>query len=93
MFEILYYLIKWVQPIVPYFCFFGAWLFVILLGWSLFSATADAIAKSKQMHQRPCSKCLYFTNGYRLKCTVQPTIANTEKAIHCFDYCQIQDNY
>ena len=85
--EILYYLIKVIQPVMPYVCFFCAWLFLILLGWSLLNGASDAIARSKKMHQRPCSKCRYFTNDFRLKCTVQPTIANTEQAIDCFDYC------
>lgn len=92
VFATLYYLIKAIQPVLPYVCFFCAWLFVILLVSNLFTAAKDAIARSKKMHQRPCSKCLYFTDDYRLKCTVQPTIANTENAIGCLDY-RAKKNY
>ncbi len=38
------------------------------------------------MHQIPCSNCKFFTNDHRLKCTVSPSIANTEQAINCGDY-------
>ncbi|WP_315862613.1 hypothetical protein [Geminocystis sp. NIES-3708] len=38
------------------------------------------------MHKIPCSRCQYFTNNYRLKCTLQPLIANTESAIDCSDF-------
>jgi RNA polymerase subunit RPABC4/transcription elongation factor Spt4 len=38
------------------------------------------------MHQIPCHNCQFFTNNYRLKCTVHPSIANTEEAIDCSDY-------
>lgn len=89
--EFVYYIINAIQPVMPYVCFCCAWLFLILLGWSLFSGANDAVARSKQMHQRPCSKCRYFTNDFRLKCTVQPTIANTEGAIGCFDYHPRED--
>ncbi|MEP0748961.1 hypothetical protein [Coleofasciculus sp. FACHB-125] len=38
------------------------------------------------MHSVPCTNCRYFTGDYRLKCTVQPSIAQTEEAINCSDY-------
>jgi hypothetical protein len=41
------------------------------------------------MHQIPCSRCGFFTNNYRLKCTVHPLAANTEAAIDCTDYLSI----
>ncbi len=59
-----------------------------LCGWTLLSAILDVIARGKQMHQVPCTKCRFFTQDYRLKCTVQPHIANTEQAIDCSDYRQ-----
>jgi hypothetical protein len=58
--------------------FFGA--------WSVISPLLAAIAKAKQMHRIPCTKCRFFTNDYRLKCTIKPQIANTEEAIDCCDY-------
>ena len=57
-----------------------------LLGWTIVSAFLDAIARAKRMHQIPCANCRFFTNDYRLKCTMNPYIANTEKAIDCSDY-------
>ena len=52
----------------------------------MWTAARDSIMTAKQMHQIPCSGCQYFTDDYRLKCTVNPTIANTEEAIECLDY-------
>ncbi|MBR8826823.1 MAG: hypothetical protein DSM107014_02790 [Gomphosphaeria aponina SAG 52.96 = DSM 107014] len=86
MIEILYHLIKAIQPILVPLCFVSAWTFVILLGWSLWSGMRATVARAKQMHQIPCANCQFFTNDYRLKCTIQPYIANTEKAIDCCDY-------
>jgi hypothetical protein len=57
-----------------------------LISWTLFSALLDSYAVAKRMHAIPCTNCRYFTNDYRLKCPVQPTIANTEQAIQCSDY-------
>ena len=54
--------------------------------WSLISPLMAAIARARQMHSIPCTKCRFFTNDYRLKCTVKPQVANTEAAIGCYDY-------
>jgi hypothetical protein len=86
VFELLRNLIQLLQPIIVPICFFIAWGFVLALGWTLWSAVRDTATKTKQMHQIPCANCQFFTNDYRLKCTVQPTIANTENAIGCSDY-------
>ncbi|MGK7876069.1 MAG: hypothetical protein AB4426_23055 [Xenococcaceae cyanobacterium] len=86
MFQLIYYLVEAIQPVLVPLCFFFAWTFVALLGWSLLSAIRDAAARAKRMHEIPCTNCQFFNNDYRLKCTVQPFIANTEKAIDCSDY-------
>lgn len=57
--------------------------------WSLVSSLIAAVASAKQMHRIPCSKCHFFTNDHRLKCTVKPQTANTEDAINCRDYQQV----
>ncbi|MEG3435958.1 hypothetical protein V0288_02400 [Pannus brasiliensis CCIBt3594] len=57
-----------------------------LIFWTLWSALRDGFRVARRMHAIPCARCRYFTNDYRLKCPVQPTIANTEKAIDCPDY-------
>lgn len=86
MFQLLYFLIHAIQPFLVPICFFCAWSLVILLAWNLWSLMRDSVTISKRLHQIPCSNCQYFTGDYRLKCTVQPSIANSEAAIDCFDY-------
>ena len=86
VFRLLYYLVQAIQPILVPLCFFFAWIFIVLVGWTLCSAMRDTAARAKRMHKIPCTNCQFFTNDYRLKCTIQPLIANTEKAIDCFDY-------
>lgn len=86
MFQILYFLVNAIQPFLVPICFFCAWALVILLGWSMWTAARDSVKTAQQMHQIPCSGCQYFTDNYRLKCTVNPSMANTEEAIECMDY-------
>lgn len=74
------------KPILLQLRFLGAFSILSLCSWSLISFTLDAIAQAKRMHQIPCTKCRFFTGDYRLKCTVNPEIANTEEAIECNDY-------
>ena len=59
---------------------------IALVCWSLASAVRDSWQIARRMHSIPCSHCRYFTNDYRLKCSVQPRSANTEQAIDCGDY-------
>ncbi|HBB35447.1 MAG TPA: hypothetical protein DDZ80_28350 [Cyanobacteria bacterium UBA8803] len=68
-------------------CFCLAWGILILSVLTIWSALRDSLARAKRMHQIPCAYCQFFTNDYRLKCTVHPAIANSEKAINCMDYC------
>ena len=86
VFQLLYYLFHALQPILAPLCFAIAWIFVISLGWTLFSATRDTVARARQMHDIPCANCQFFTNDYRLKCTIKPSVASTEQAINCSDY-------
>jgi hypothetical protein len=86
VFQLLYILIQALQPFLVPICFVVAWSFILLVGWTMWSAIRDTTARAKQMHEIPCANCQFFTNDYRLKCTVQPTLANTEEAVHCFDY-------
>ena len=75
-----------VQPFLVPVCFVSAWLLVLLVAWNIWAAARDSIKTAKQMHQIPCPGCQYFTDDYRLKCTIHPSIANTEEAIECLDY-------
>lgn len=74
------------QPFLGPICFISAWGLIFLVGWSLWSAMKDGVTTAQQMHQIPCAGCQFFTNDYRLKCTLHPSIANTEDAIDCMDY-------
>ncbi|MEB3182494.1 MAG: hypothetical protein VKL59_26175 [Nostocaceae cyanobacterium] len=86
MHQILSFLIHTIQLFLVPICFVLAWTVVILAAWSLWSAARDGVKTAKKMHQIPCSTCQFFTNDYRLKCTVHPAVANTEQAINCTDY-------
>ncbi len=57
-----------------------------LVGWTIVSPLLGAWVRAKQMYKIPCTKCRFFTNDYRLKCTMNPYAANTEAAIDCSDY-------
>ncbi|MBD2577422.1 hypothetical protein [Oscillatoria sp. FACHB-1406] len=86
MLTLFYNTVQILKPILVPLCFVVAWTFFLLLGWSLFSSIRDVLQRSKVMHDIPCTNCQFFTNDYRLKCTVRPHIANTENAIGCLDY-------
>jgi hypothetical protein len=84
--ELIYLILRGIQPLLVPVCFVAAWTLMILVVWSLWTTARDSVAVAKQMHQIPCTNCQFFTADYRLKCTVHPSIANTEEAIHCGDF-------
>ncbi|MEH2168204.1 MAG: hypothetical protein V7K41_16435 [Nostoc sp.] len=86
MLQLISFLIHGIQPLLVPICFLIAWTVTILVVLSLWTAARDSVATAKQMHQIPCTGCQFFTDNYRLKCTVRPSIANTEEAIDCLDY-------
>ncbi|MEH2104930.1 hypothetical protein [Nostoc sp.] len=86
MLKLISFLIHGIQPFLVPICFVVAWTVIILIVLSLCAAAQDSLATAKQMHQIPCTGCQFFTDNYRLKCTVRPSIANTEEAIDCSDY-------
>ena len=53
---------------------------------SIVNPLIAAFTVARRMHRIPCTKCRFFTNDYRLKCTIRPKIANTESAIGCREY-------
>lgn len=65
-----------------------AWGLLALMFGSLVTAVRDTVGRSRQMHQIPCAGCQFFTNDYRLKCTLHPKMAATEAAINCRDFEQ-----
>ncbi|BAY19092.1 hypothetical protein NIES2109_51010 [Nostoc sp. HK-01] len=86
MLQAIIFIIHGIQKFLVPICFVGAWSLMILVAWSLWTAARDSVATAKQMHQIPCPGCQFFTDDYRLKCTVHPSVANTEEAINCMDY-------
>jgi hypothetical protein len=86
MMELIFAAIHAIQPLLVPICFLSAWTLTILVVWSLWATARDSVTTAKQMHQIPCTNCQFFTDDYRLKCTVHPSIANTEEAINCGDF-------
>ncbi|WP_414526896.1 hypothetical protein [Nodularia chucula] len=86
MLDLINFVLQGIQPLLIPICFITAWTVIILLAWSLWVAAKDGVTTAKQMHQIPCANCQFFTNNYRLKCTVHPSTASTEEAIDCSDY-------
>lgn len=82
----LSFLIDSIQPFLIPICFIVAWSLVIMVLMNLWTATKDTVKAAHKMHQVPCHNCQFFTNNYRLKCTINPYTANTEEAIGCRDY-------
>ena len=59
---------------------------MIIFSITVVRAFKQGAKQLKKLHQIPCYKCDFFTNDYRLKCTVNPTIACSEEAIGCIDF-------
>ncbi|WP_193196958.1 hypothetical protein [Nostoc sp. MG11] len=68
------------------FAAFCAWVMMILFIWNIWSTLKKGIIFLKELHEIPCHACEYFTNDYRLKCTVHPKKACSEQAIGCIDF-------
>lgn len=86
MIDFFFQLLQRIQPLGVPICFVSAWVFMAAIAWTLGRAMGDTLAQAKQMHQIPCAHCQFFTNDHRLKCTVHPHYANSERAIDCLDY-------
>jgi uncharacterized protein YpmS len=86
MLNFISFLIHGIQPFLVPICFVTAWAITILIFINIWIATQATFKTAQKMHNIPCHKCQFFTNNYRLKCTVNPYIANTEEAIGCKDY-------
>ncbi|MCL1473143.1 hypothetical protein [Argonema antarcticum] len=67
----------------------GVLFFMLFKKWT---AIKHEIAFNvKPYHQIPCRKCRFFSGNHYLKCAIQPSVALTEQAIHCSDYCPQDD--
>ena len=67
-------------------CFLSMIMMVSIAAWSVWNTLQEGVRYLNRLHQIPCSRCVYFTGDYRLKCPVHPIIALTEEAIACRDY-------
>ncbi|MGB0560699.1 MAG: hypothetical protein ACPGVO_02710 [Spirulinaceae cyanobacterium] len=69
-----------------------AWSILLGLISQLVGVVRATLAVATQMHRIPCSRCRFFCNDYRLKCTVHPEVANTANAIGCHDFYGVSSN-
>ena len=74
------------QTILLPICLLFAWATIALLFWSAWNTLRQGINTLKRLHRIPCDRCVFFTEDYRLKCTVRPIEALTEDAIDCRDF-------
>lgn len=86
MFQVLYVLIKAIEPFLVPICFLSAWAIMLMLLGNFLAAVRSSHQRAKVMHQIPCANCAYFTNDHRLKCPLHPMTASSEEAIGCSDY-------
>ena len=65
----------------------SVWILIfVFLSWRLITIARQAFSYLHRLHQIPCSGCAFFTQDYRLKCTVNPITAMSEAAIGCNDF-------
>ncbi|MBW4634427.1 MAG: hypothetical protein KME30_21705 [Iphinoe sp. HA4291-MV1] len=72
--------------IATIFLAFCAWTITLLFICSVWQTLSKGTNYVKMLHQIPCAGCEYFTNDYRLKCTVHPKKACSPEAICCVDF-------
>ena len=65
---------------------FIAWCLILDFVYSLGVTSVEGWKQLRRMHQVPCSRCVYCTGDYNLKCSVRPYDALTEQAIGCRDF-------
>ncbi|NMG22424.1 hypothetical protein DP116_24435 [Brasilonema bromeliae SPC951] len=68
------------------FCAVSGWAILMFLIWNVWITLKTGASHLKTLHQIPCSGCEYFTNDYRLKCTVHPVKACSPEALGCLDF-------
>ncbi|MDF5730100.1 MAG: hypothetical protein PUP92_19325 [Rhizonema sp. PD38] len=71
---------------ITIFCAFCLWIVIFLLIYSGLQTLSKGTNYVKMLHEIPCAGCEYFTNDYRLKCTVHPHKACSLEAINCVDF-------
>ncbi|WP_448562653.1 hypothetical protein [Trichothermofontia sp.] len=86
MLPILHAIMTALQPYLVPVCAALAWGLMGMVAASLWGVMRDGVRRSHHLHRIPCARCQYFTGDYRLKCTVHPHLALTERAIGCPDH-------
>ncbi|PLS69257.1 MAG: hypothetical protein CV045_03260 [Cyanobacteria bacterium M5B4] len=77
--------------LIAYNLIFWSLVTLILLNyWQVFRSGWQSV---RELHRIPCSRCVYFTGNYRLKCTVNPGMALSIDAIGCRDFENKSNNY
>ncbi|NJN62743.1 MAG: hypothetical protein HC795_15585 [Coleofasciculaceae cyanobacterium RL_1_1] len=81
------------SPYLGIICVAVAWLTVFAAIGNAIVGLTEAAHRMRTMHQIPCSRCAFFTNDHRLKCSVDPIVAGSEAAINCPHYEPSRDTY
>ena len=68
-------------------CFLIIWAAVISIASGIWKAAREEKVTIKHLDQVPCKNCQFFTSNHYLKCAIQPSIALTQEAVNCPDYC------
>lgn len=75
-----------VAPLIKNAVATGCFLVLASLLWSIGKTFIRGQTTLQRLHRIPCHRCTFFTDDYRLKCTVHPHKALSEEAIDCLDY-------
>jgi len=76
------------QLVVRFLQLLAPWTVLTIVGWGIWQTLRDTFKYTSELHSIPCSKCQYYTNNHRLKCTLHPKMAMSEAAIDCPDFCE-----
>jgi hypothetical protein len=74
------------SPYLGAICIVVAWLTLFAIVSNAIVGITAAVRRLRTMHRIPCSRCAFFTNDHRLKCSVDPIVAGSEAAIDCPHY-------
>jgi hypothetical protein len=67
-------------------CLSTAWIIIALMFYQSYWTIKEGRRYLVRLHSIPCSRCIFCTGDYRLKCTVHPFSALTDSAIDCLDF-------
>jgi hypothetical protein len=68
-------------------CMVTVWVITLLTISSFWKIAREGLLTAKHLHQVPCRNCRFFESNPYLKCAVHPSLALTEQAFNCSDYC------